>query len=428
MNFFKTLQNSVVTICLAAIAGFGGYYLGVRGYEVKRITDLKEIKIENKDHKLPESVDFSRFWDVWDKMNTEHVKRPLDNNKLLDGAIHGMVNAVGDPYTTYLNAEENKDAMGSLNGKYEGIGAQLGFDEKERLIIQSPLDESPSIRAGLQAGDIIAAIDDKPTVGLSLDEAVSKIRGPAGTEVKLTLVRVGQDKPFDVTLKRETIKVESVKWEDKSNGIVSIRLARFGEDTNEEWTKHIKEIIQKVPNLRGIALDLRNNPGGYLESSVYVASEFVKSGNVVTEDFLGGKKNDFPVNRKGDLVDKNIKIVVLVNEGSASAAEILAAALKEKINATIVGQRSFGKGSVQQPDEFKDGASLHVTVAKWLTPNGNWLDKHNSKFEDSVYNEKDQSGKEIIGGLKPDVVVEIKDEDIKAKKDPQMDKALELLK
>lgn len=426
MRFFASLQNTIVYICLIALGVIGGYYLGVNGYEVKAKKDIRPIEITNK-NAVQDNVDFARFWEVWDKVTASHIKRPLNPNDLLDGAIHGMVASIGDPYSAYLTANENKEATNALNGKYEGIGAHLGYNEEKRLIVVAAVENSPAQKAGLKSGDMIIAIEGNDTAGLSIDEAVSKIRGPAGTVSTLLVYRKNDPKPFEVKIKRETISIESVKWEDKGDGVAYIKLSRFGEDTNKEWANTINDLTSKMKNLRAVVLDVRNNPGGFLESSIFIASEFIDSGVVVQEDFSDGRENVFKVERQGKLTDNKIKIVVLINEGSASASEIVAGALKERRNAVLVGKRSFGKGSVQKSEQFSDGAALHVTIAKWLTPDGNWIDKHNAKFADSKYNEK-KDDKEIVGGLKADVEVDITDEDLKNAKDPQLDKAIESAK
>lgn len=427
MKKFKNIQLVITYSLVLIIGGLVGYYVGTNGYEVKIKQDSKPIEITNKERDLPSSVDFEQFWVVWDSINQRHIKRPLNPELLVEGAIKGMVSAIGDPYTTYLNIEENKETRDSLNGKYEGIGAQLGYDDQSRLIIIAPLDGSPAEIIGIKAGDKIMKIEGVDTMGISVSEAVSKIRGAAGTPITLTIIRDDQE-PRDVTIIRDTIKVESVKWEDKGDGIAYIRLSRFGETTNSEWTKAVNEITTQMPNLKGIILDVRNNPGGFLESAVFIGSEFIGSGTIVKEDFSDGTSTDFKVDHAGKFVDKDLDVAVIVNSGSASASEIVAGALKEKVDAVIVGERSFGKGTVQSSQEYPDGTALHVTIAKWLTPDGNWIDKHNSEFKDSIYNEKTESGEEIKGGIKPDYAVEVTEEDVNQEIDAQLNKAIEVLK
>ena len=433
------IQNLIITTLLVISAMAGGYYFGVRGYELKIKTDVRDIKIinkeiptnieiVNKESKYPDTIDFSKFWNIWDEVNKKHVKKPLDPQKLLDGAIHGMVNAIGDPYTSYFNVEENKQARDSLNGKYEGIGAQLGYDANKNIIIQTPLKDSPAQMAGLLSGDYILKIDQKETAGMSIEGAVSLIRGQAGTSVTLTIMRQGFSEPKPITITRQTIKIESVEWSDKGDGIVYIKLSRFGETTNLEWDKAIDQIVYQVPNIKGVVLDVRNNPGGYLDSAVHISSEFISSGVIVTEHISDGTSNPFRVSKVGKLTDNKIKVYVLINQGSASAAEIVAGALNERRDAVIIGKRSFGKGSVQKSLEYPDGTALHVTIAKWLTPDNNWIDKYNSEFVDSKYNEKDADNNEIKGGIKPDQEIDVTDEDIKAQKDVQLEKAVEMIK
>jgi carboxyl-terminal processing protease len=432
MNIANKVQSTVTTLLLIVLGIIGGYYFGVQGYEVKVKDQYKDIQIIDKDKEanIPETVSFSKFWLIWDMVSSEHIKKPFNPSKLLDGAIAGMVAAIDDPYTIYLNTERNTEAKSDLNGEYEGIGAQLGFDENNILIIVAPLDGSPAQALGVKAGDKILKIDGKTTQGISVEEAVNKIRGPGGTTVTLNLFRESEKDPFDLTITRSMINVESVKWEDKGDGVAYVRLSRFGENTNKEWDAVMSQVKYQMPNLKSIVLDVRNNPGGYLDSAVHISSDFVKSGVIVTQETSDGDSFPYPVSndKEGLFTDGKVKLIVLINKGSASASEIVAAALKEKASAVLVGERSFGKGSVQKSEEFKDGSALHVTIAKWLTPNNNWIDSANSKFEDSVYNEKDERGNDIVGGLKPDEFVAVSEEDTSNNVDSQLNKALELLK
>ncbi len=428
MKILKHATSIIAGILLILIGAFGGYYFGSKGYEVQIRTNTPEITVINKTAQIPTTADFNRFWEVWDIVTKQHIDKPIDPNILIDGAIHGMVSAIGDPYTSYLNIEQNSEALGSLNGLYEGIGAQLGFDEANNLIVVAPLDGSPAKAAGVQAGDKILQIEGKDTVGVSVTEAVNKIRGKAGTVSTLLLARASVEEPFEVKIVRDEIKLESVTWEDKGEGIVLIRLSRFGEDTNQEWSKVINEVVSEMPNLKGIVLDVRNNPGGYLDSAVYIGSEFISNGAIVSEAFSNGTDQAFNVDHKGKLLDNKVKIAVLINGGSASASEIVAGALKERRKAILVGERSFGKGTVQKAEEFDDGASVHVTVAKWLTPNKNWIDKRAKEVDESAYNETLDDGTKVIGGLKPDEEVKFTDEDIQKQNDVQLNKAVELLK
>jgi len=384
---------------------FLGLYFGQRGYSVNLVNNPPKIEILNK-RPISSEVDFSLFWEVWDEVNASHLERPLDPEKLLYGAISGMVDAIGDPYTSFLPPELNESVNASLDGKYEGIGAELGFRE-DQLIIVAPFEGSPAIKSGVRAGDKIIKINGEMTVGLSITEAVAKIRGAAGTEVVLTLQR-GDATSFDISIVRGVITVDSVTWEYKGDGIAYIRVSRFGGSTNAEWSKAVEEITVQVPQLDSVVLDLRGNPGGYLQSAVYLAEEFLNKKVVVIEQFPDGNEITLKADRVGKF-EKLPKIIILLDGGSASASEILASALKDNLDTvTIVGTTSFGKGTIQDVREFKeDGSALHVSIAKWLTPNKEWVHKK---------------------GIEPDVLVEVSDEDLANELDPQLDRALELAK
>ena len=351
-----------------------------------------------------QDLDFSLFWEVWNMVGDDYLERPVDRKKMMYGAIQGMVNALGDPYTSYLPPQVNEVVTDAINGTYKGIGAELGLRDGQ-LIIVAPLDGSPAKEAGVLAGDKILEIESNGTVGISLTEAVSKIRGEAGTLSTLKLQR-NDNEPFLVRIKRGVITVASVTWENKGDGTAYIRVSRFGGDTNSEWQKVVKEINVEMDELDVVVVDVRGNPGGYLQSSVYLADEFVQKGVVLWEESATGDLESFDAERIGAF--ENIpQVYVLVDEGSASASEILAAALRDLVKAKIVGVKTFGKGTIQDARDFKDGSGVHITVAKWLTPNKVWIHKT---------------------GLEPDIIVERSDEDINNNVDTQLDKVLELAK
>ena len=374
--------------------------MGFAGYQLDLKLNPPSLKIENKKITSGE-IDFSPLWDVLDRINEEYLFRPVDGTKLLYGAISGLIKALGDPYTAFLNPDENSAFNDSLEGTYEGIGAELGIRD-EQLIIVAPLGGSPAERQGVRAGDKILEINGESASGISVTEAVTKIRGKAGTVVELTLQR-GSGDSFKVSITRAQITVKSVNFEDKGNGIYYLEVTRFGETTNDEWD----EAVAKAKGAKGIVLDLRSNPGGYLSAAVYLASEFLDSGTVLLQEDANGDRAPLSVqSTENDHAFAGIPVVVLIDEGSASASEILAAALSERVNAKLVGEKSFGKGTVQDAVDFDDGSGLHLTVAKWLTPSGEWV--HDK-------------------GLEPDFKVELTDEDINSGRDPQLDKALDLL-
>jgi carboxyl-terminal processing protease len=403
MRSFERFQAFLFTVLVSAVLFFGGFYFGKRGYNVEVKQNPPKVEVINK-NPSGDRVDFQLFWDVWDLVGQKYLMRPVDTKKMVYGAIRGMVASLDDPYTEFLPPVLNQTFDNQLNGKYEGIGAELDLRDNQ-LVIVSPLDGSPAKEAGLKPGDKILKIDETATFGMTVTEAVTKIRGEGGTQVKLT-IQSGDAEPKEIALTRRVIKIASVKWEDKGNGTAYIRISRFGEDTNTNWDKSINEINVKMNELDAIVIDLRGNPGGYLQSAVHIAGEFFKNKPVVFEEDASGKQIPYETKRVGSL-QKIPGVFVLIDGGSASSSEILAGALRDNIKAVLVGEKSFGKGTVQEPIEFDDKSSLHVTIAKWLTPSKFWVHKV---------------------GLTPDHEVKFTDEDLKAGKDPQLEKALELAK
>jgi len=349
-----------------------------------------------------DTLDFNLYWQVWDSLKSNYV----DQNKVTDqslfyGSLQGMAASLGDPYTVFMNPQDAKDFSDSLAGTFEGIGAEVGV-RNETVTVVAPLDGSPAQAAGLMAGDKIYAVDGTPTVGLTLDEVIKKIRGPKDTTVTLTIIR-GQEKPRDIKITRSVIMVKSVQTTMRSDGILVIKVSNFNDDTEGLFKDAVSLAVAKKP--KGIILDLRNNPGGYLETAVAMASEWVEAGPVVAEQFGGNKRQEYFASGQPHL--NNIPTVVLVNGGSASASEILAGALRDYKKATLVGETTYGKGSVQTLQDMPGGSSLKVTIAHWLTPAGDFI------------NEK---------GLTPSVVVKLTEDDVNKNLDPQMDKAVSLLK
>ncbi len=325
----------------------------------------------------------------------------IDNTKLLDGAKAGLVASAGDPYTVYLTKAEADDLNNQLSGTFSGIGAEVGI-RSNKLVVIAPLADSPAAKAGLQAQDQIIKIDDTDPSSLTLDEAVGKIRGADGSQVKLTIVR-GNGTPFEVTITRATINQPSVKSSLKDGGVGYIQVIRFGSDTVDLIRAQAQTLLGQ--GATKFVLDLRNDPGGYLDAAVGVAGQFIDGKMIVEERTNGKSVNKLEADHSGLLLGK--KTVVLINGGSASASEIVAGALQDYKAATLVGEKSFGKGSVQEVMALGGGAELKVTVAHWYTPNGVNISKE---------------------GIKPDVEVKMTQADFDANRDPQLDKALELLK
>ena len=327
----------------------------------------------------------------------------LDDQKLIDGAKRGMVEAVGDPYTVFFTEEEAKEFLGELEGTFEGIGAELSRKEGV-LTIVSTIDGSPAKSAGLQAGDTILMVNDKPTSEWSVEEAVKNIRGEKGTTVKLTVARPGQDKALEFSVVRDQITDPSVKTEITADNIGILRITRFGQsDTVQLARQAAREFKDK--NVRGVVVDLRGNGGGYLEASVDIASLWLNNKVIVTER-TGGVVID-TMKSRGEAILEGVPTVVMVNEGTASASEIVAGALRDNNAAKLVGTKTYGKGVVQDVRSLADGGSLKVTIASWYTPKGKNISKE---------------------GITPETVVDLTEEDVAAGRDPQKDKALELLK
>ncbi len=292
--------------------------------------------------------------------DAEALKRP----EVVYGAIRGAIEPLGDPYTHFVTPQHATVQQENLSGKFEGIGAVVEVKDN-RLLVVAPEPGRPAERAGLLPGDHITHIDGQPTAGLSVVDAVAKIRGPRGTAVRLTIQREGVEKPFEVTIVREEIKLRYVSWQMLTQEVAYLRLAEFGNVT-ADFAAALREIIQRRP--QGLILDLRNNPGGYLDVAVDVASQFLTDGVVLYQEERDKERQSFPVKRGGLCID--LPLVVLVNKGSASAAEIVAGALQDHGRAKLVGETTFGKGSVQKVHVLSDKSSLRVTVARWLTPNG----------------------------------------------------------
>lgn len=439
-------RKTLILLFAFTLVGGGGYYAGLIHTTVDfQLKDWKpQVAIHssppvgfsyiNKDGKLtvdrsnPDNIkksneaDFTLFWQVWSMVNNMYVDRSkVDAKKMVDGAIEGMVASLGDPYTSYLPVEQNTETKEELGGAFGGVGLELGMKDA-RIIVISPLDGTPGGRSGIKSGDYVLRIQDKTqkvdktTDGMGLTEAVKTIRGPRGTPVILTMYREGGDKTFDVELVRDTIVVKSATikiLDDGNKKFALLKLSRFGDRTQAEWGEAVDKVLSDCQSLgktcEGMVLDLRNNPGGYLEGAVHIAGEFLNPNEVVvSQQRYDGQKEVAQVMRNGRLL--KIPLTVLVNKGSASASEILSGALQDHKRAKVVGEQSFGKGSVQQPEDFPDGSGIHITIAKWLRPSGDWIDKK---------------------GITPDFVVKWdKPEDVgdNWQKDPQVKKAVEMLK
>lgn len=412
-DFFQNINARIVLIVIFSF--LFGWQLGHRDVQVRFLDYRPTVSVVNKEAPKNINVDFKLFWDTWDLVSRSYLdKSAIDSQKLFYGAISGMVAAIGDPYTVFLPPEQQKFSKEELNGSFEGVGIQLGFNKDKRLVVIAPLDGTPAKKAGIKPQDTIVKIADKDTTNMTLPEAVSLIRGPKGTEINLTIFREGDSDTRLFALTRDDIIVKSVEVsyktrlpsgddKDTASGkkVAIVKLSRFGERTESEWNEAVTELLSAGST--AVILDLRNNPGGFLNGAVFIASEFLEGGDVVLQENSQGEKVSFKVSRTGKLT--TIPMNALINKGSASASEIVAGALQDRKRAKLVGDKSFGKGTIQEAQDLEEGAGIHITVAKWLTPDGRWVNS--------------------TQGLEPDVEIEMDKED--TTKDPQLDKALELL-
>ncbi|MEI6040471.1 MAG: S41 family peptidase [Candidatus Berkelbacteria bacterium] len=357
-------------------------------------------KLVNQEIIKSKTVDFAIFWKVWDLVLAKSVDKP-DMQKMVYGAISGMLGSMGDPYSIFMEPSLSKAFMEDLSGEIQGIGAEISIRDS-KLIVVSPLAGSPAEKAGLKPGDQIGLIDDKIAADLTLQEAITHIRGNAGTKVKLTIMRDGWSEPKVFEIQREKIAIKSVSWQVRDDNIGYIKVNQFGDDTNSLMNQAVSELSGK--NVKAVILDLRHNPGGYLDSAVDMVGLFSNKGTIVVKE----KDKDGKIQTEATKLDPimpNTKLIVLIDEGSASASEIVAGALQDNGRATLVGQKSFGKGSVQEMQDLGKGASLKLTIAKWLTPKDREIDHR---------------------GIEPDVKISLTEDDQKTNRDPQLDKAVEL--
>lgn len=347
---------------------------------------------------------FAPFWESWTLVHQNFVDQPLDDTALMRGAINGMMQALGDEHSTYMDPKQFEDANSSLAGEYEGIGALVDTTTKYLTII-SPFPDSPAEKAGLLPGDQVVAIDGEDMKGIVAEAARNKVLGPKGTTVHLSILREGEEKLLEFDIVRAKITLKSSTGKMLDNDIAYIQITTFGEKTTPELVAALTELMAKNP--KGIILDLRNNGGGYLQTAVEVTSQFVGDGVVLYEEYGDNSRKTFEVNSGGLATDTQIPMVVLINEGSASASEIVAGALQDHGRAKLVGVVSYGKGSVQNWIPLTgDNGAVRVTIARWLTPNEHTIHKI---------------------GLTPDVFVQITEEDAKAKRDPQLDTAVKTI-
>lgn len=418
-NFSKKFLISYSSLTVIIVVFVLGFVLGRLSW-VKYDNNSGTGQVNNTEETpdfLSKDVDFDQFWKVWQYVKDNYVKSDILETQFFYGALEGLVASLDDPYSVYLNPEISNKFAEELSGSFEGIGAEIGLKEGVLTII-APLFDTPAYKAGLRAGDLILQIDDTDTRGISLDYAVSIIRGPKGEEVVLKIFTKGDEEARDVSIVRDKIEIDSVKFsrasadseiadedafELEDGGIAYIELLYFNENTSADWNKTVQKILNLNP--KGIILDLRNNPGGFLSTAIDIAGEWVNGSDVVKEKLRDGTEIVHNSSRIPRFA--NMPTVVLVNGGSASGSEIVAGALQDYDVATIVGEQTFGKGSVQDLKKFKDGSSVKLTIAEWLTPLGRNINEE---------------------GITPDIEIERTREDFDNDLDPQLDKAFAILR
>jgi carboxyl-terminal processing protease len=408
----RTLQVTLLVLLGIALL-FGGFAGGFIAGHVLPFSGLRAAGLEPRaaatvpaeaQTATPSDLQslFKPFWEAWQIIHKQYVDQPVNDTKLMEGAIRGMMDSLGDAHSTYMDPQTYKDATSELAGSYEGIGATVDTSGAFLTII-STFPDSPAEKAGLQSGDQIIAIDHKSMTGIDPEVARQKVLGPAGSAIHLTIERKGQSSALEFDLTRAKITVNSASGKMLPDDIAYVQVTTFGDNTTKELKNALKTLMAQNP--KGLILDLRDNGGGYLQTAVEVVSQFQGNGTVVYEQYGNGTKKPYAV-VSGGMATK-IPMVVLINEGTASASEITAGALQDYGRAKLVGVVSYGKGSVQQwePISNNEGA-VRVTVARWLTPDGRQIDKH---------------------GLTPDVYVQRTAEDRQSDRDPQLDLGVEVL-
>ncbi|MFJ7364045.1 S41 family peptidase [Peribacillus frigoritolerans] len=327
-------------------------------------------------------AEFEKLYSTYDTIKDNYYEE-IDEEKLVDGAINGMIKSLDDPYSAYMDKKEASSFHESISSSFEGIGAEIQ-EQDGQIMVVSPIKGSPAEKAGVKPNDIILSVDGKSVEGLSSSEAVLKIRGEKGTKVHLSISRAGESEPIKLTIKRDTIPIETVYAEMLDDGVAKIQVTSFSEHTVQELKTALEEMSKK--DMKGLVLDLRGNPGGLLDQAIEMASLFIPNGEVVLQvEERSGKKDVYKSENDGEL---KIPVVVLIDDGSASASEIVAAAVSESADIPLIGVKSFGKGTVQTAQDFEDGSNFKYTAAKWLTPEGNWIHKK---------------------GIKPDITVKLPD-------------------
>jgi carboxyl-terminal processing protease len=389
-KIFVMMVLSIVIVSVAFLSGFGAGFT---------LAPAQPAPVAAAGEEPPE---FAVFWEAWHLIENEFYGELPTMQEVTYGAIRGVLVAIGDDGTSFIDPERAAIMREDITGGFEGIGAVVNMLPNGRLIIVEPLPGRPAAQAGIQQGDLVLQVDDTPIQNMTLMEAVSLIRGPEGTTVRLTILRKGVKEPFEVTIVRARIEIEVVEWRMLDDDLAYVKLNDFNAKATKELKEALQELMAQKP--QGLIFDLRSNPGGFLQTSVEVASQFLDGGLVLIEKGRGDLEKEYRVESGG--LATEVPLVVLINMGSASASEIVAGAIQDSGRGILVGERTFGKGSVQLPHTLSDGSELRVTIARWFTP-------------------KDR---EIQGiGIIPDIEVEMTLEDLEAGQDPQLERAVEYL-
>lgn len=413
-SIFKKIISVIMALLILVLGIILGYRYAIGALPIKlNLGFLDKIGfsqqkedfarlVESSEQNAPVSMDV--FWEAWHIVERDYIDpSKIDYNKMIDGAIHGMVWGLEDPYTAYLSPADNEKAGEDLAGSFYGVGVELGYIDGVVGII-APMAGSPAEKAGAKAGDMILRVKDlaadlnEETSGWTLDKAVQKIRGAKGTTVSLTLHHPGDSESREVEIVRDEIIVESVVLEfiDQDNkSLAHLKLNRFGDRTQGEWDGAVAKILEKWQKneIQGLIFDLRNNPGGYLDVSIDIASDFIKSGTIVSQKSKYSQKG-YPSSGRARL--EQVPTVILVNKGSASSSEIVAAALRDDKNIKLIGEQTFGKGTVQDRRELSNGGGLHVTIGRWLTPKGDWINDNGLAVDIEVAQDYDTEADEVL--------------------------------
>ena len=401
------LKKHIALLVLGAIIAGGSFNLGFNSGEKSLSTAVVDIENPNKDR--PANVDFAPFWKAWNLINEKYVpasttSETVDDQEKVWGAIKGLTSSLGDPYTVFFPPVESELFESDIRGNFEGVGMEVVAKDGAITVI-APLKDSPAAKAGIMAGDRIIKIDSQETANLSTEDAVGIIRGPKGTRVTLTIFRNGEREPFDIKVTRDVIGIPTIDTKELPGGIFVIELYSFSAQSPNLFRAALRAFI--LSDNDKLILDLRGNPGGYLEAAIDMASWFLPSSRVVVREDFGQSREEKIYRSKGyDIFSEDLKFVILIDKGSASASEILAGALAEHGRAILVGDRTFGKGSVQELVNITSETSLKVTIARWLTPNGLSISQD---------------------GIEPKFTVKYSPTDREAGRDPQLEKAIEIL-